>query len=119
MIGPYEQIPIGNGQSADLYLLRYDGDGRLLSPRTDAMLREALPDATDVYLFSHGWNNVFDVALKRYRSFIHGYIKQRTEFSLPTPQNYRPILVGVIWPSTSFVPVRGRPEDRGRTGHRR
>ena len=103
VIGPYEQIPMANGQTADLYLLRYDGDGRLLSPRTDAMLRQALPDATDVYLFSHGWNNVFDVALKRYRSFIHGFIQQRAEFKLPTPQNYKPILVGVIWPSTSFV----------------
>ena len=58
-VGPYEQISLIGGGSAPFYLLRYDGDGRLNSPRTEAHLRAAATPATDIFVFAHGWNNVF------------------------------------------------------------
>lgn len=103
VIGPFEQIALSEHASAPLYLLRYDADGRLVSRQTEAHLRDAATAATDVFVFSHGWNTIFGDALGRYRGFLNGYMKIRRDLGLPVPQPYRPILVGVIWPSTSLL----------------
>ena len=103
MIGPVQQVPVSDTQTAPLYLLRFDKNGVLQSPQTAAQLLAAVAGATDVFWFSHGWNTIYDQALAGYRSFIDGFIAQRRQFDLPVPQPYRPILVGVIWPSTSLV----------------
>jgi hypothetical protein len=109
--GPFTTFEIGDGKRADLYLLRYDTDGRALSPQTDQMFRSSLAGVTDVFVFSHGWNNTFEAASRNYRQFIEGYIGQRAEFGLPLPPDYKPALVGVIWPSTSFLfPWEGGPD---------
>jgi hypothetical protein len=119
--GPFLRIPIGGGATADLYLLRYDSTGRLRSPRTESRLKESLGAASDVFLFSHGWNNIFATAAERYRGFIEGYIQQRQQYSLPVPVGYRPLMIGLIWPSADFVlpweaspkiAAAGAPEDR-------
>ncbi|GAA2515833.1 hypothetical protein [Pilimelia columellifera] len=110
VVGPFEQLSLPDGGAAPLYLLRYDASGGLSSPQTAQRLREdAAAGATDVFLFSHGWNNVFGQALTRYRSFIAGYLAQRVELGLPTPSPYRPLLVGLVWPSASFL----RPGEEG------
>ena len=103
VVGPFQQVPIGGGATADLYLLRYDDQGRLRSPLTELQLKGSLGGVSDVFLFSHGWNNVFAQAVERYRSFIAGYAGQRQQYDLPAPAGYQPLLVGVIWPSTDFV----------------
>jgi pimeloyl-ACP methyl ester carboxylesterase len=103
VVGRYESFDLGGGRSADLYLLRFGRDGQPLSPRTGRILADELARATDVFVVSHGWNNTFDDAAQNYRRFITGYIGQRAEFGLPTPSEYQPVMVGVIWPSTSFV----------------
>jgi hypothetical protein len=103
VVGAFRQISIGDGATADLYLLRYDNAGRLRSPRTETQLKECLGAASDVFLFSHGWNNIFDTAAERYRGFIEGYVQQRQQYSLPVPVGYRPLMIGLIWPSTDFV----------------
>jgi hypothetical protein len=103
VLGPFQQISIGGGATAPLYLLRYDDEGRLRSPQTEQLLRDSLDGVSDVFLFAHGWNNIFAQALERYRSFSSGYIDQRRQYGIPASAGYRPVLVGVIWPSTDFV----------------
>jgi hypothetical protein len=103
MIGPAEQISIGGGKSADLYLLRFDEHGRLQSPQTAQLAVEAAKSASDVFFFSHGWNNIYIDALTRYRDFTAGFVAQRAALGLPVPANYSPLLIGVIWPATWFV----------------
>ena len=103
VVGPFQQIPIDGGATADLYLLRYDDAGRLRSPLTETQLKGSLAGISDVFLFSHGWNNIFATALDRYRSFITGYIQQRRQYAVPVEAGYRPLLTGIIWPSTDFV----------------
>jgi hypothetical protein len=111
VVGPFQQFPLGNGGNADLYLLRYGDDGRLRSPQTEQILKNSLGGVTDVFVFSHGWNTIFDTAVANYREFIAGYMQLRQKFSLPTPPDYRPVLVGVVWPSTTFVmPWEAGPE---------
>jgi hypothetical protein len=103
LIGPAEQISIGGGKSADLYLLRFDENGRLKSPQTAELAIQAARSASDVFFFSHGWNNVYADALARYRDFTVGFVAQRSALALPVAVGYRPVLIGVIWPATWFV----------------
>ncbi|MFC9585805.1 hypothetical protein ACFVJ8_23665 [Streptomyces yangpuensis] len=105
MAGPFQTLPIGDGASADLYLLRYGKDGLLRSPAAEDEVKEQLDGVSDVYFFAHGWNNIFAKALDRYQDFAAGYIEQGAEFDIrhPGPGPYQPLLVGAIWPSTSFV----------------
>jgi hypothetical protein len=99
VVGPYERLRVSGGGFADFYLLRYGADGALLSPQTGKILGGALAGVTDVFLFSHGWNNTFDAAASRYKQFIAGYVSQ----SVGSKPGYRPLLIGVIWPSISFL----------------
>ncbi|MYS84823.1 hypothetical protein [Embleya scabrispora] len=103
MSGPFQQFPLDGGSTADLYLLRYDQDGGLRSPLAEQEIKDRLAGVGDVFLFSHGWNNVFAQALDRYRGFIGGFIAQRQQFAVPVPPDYKPLLIGVVWPSTSFL----------------
>lgn len=102
-VGPHERFPMAGGQTADLYLVRFGPDGQLQSPRAAEAFLEAAAQASDVFVFSHGWNNTFQVALDRYRSFITGFMAQRQAFSLTPPEDYRPVMLGLIWPSVTFV----------------
>ncbi|MGH8923377.1 MAG: hypothetical protein ACRDWA_01850 [Acidimicrobiia bacterium] len=103
--GPYEQISVTEGARAPFYLLRYDKDGRAAGPRTQEHLIDALEsgDFTDVYVFSHGWNNDFSTALSYYRNFIVGYGNLRRRLNLDYGRPYRPLLAGIVWPSTALV----------------
>jgi hypothetical protein len=56
---------------------------------------------SDVVLFSHGWNNDWFEATERYDSFVTGYLRQSEEVPFGVPR--RTLLVGVFWPSKSFV----------------
>lgn len=103
MIGPVSEIPIGGGLFAALYLLRFGKDGHLQSLETAKLAVQAARAATDVFLFSHGWNNIYEDALAGYGRFVDGFAMQRQDRRLPTPSGYQPVLIGVIWPSTSFI----------------
>jgi hypothetical protein len=104
VVGSYPPpFEIGNGVSANLYLLRYGADGQLMSPQTEQMLKNDLAGVSDVFLCSHGWNNTFDDAAKNYRTFVNGYMQQRANNAIPLRPDYKPVIVGVIWPSTSFL----------------
>jgi hypothetical protein len=97
--GPFDRVHVGGGRTADLYLLRYEADGSLISRQAQEGLVQSLGGRTDVFFFSHGWNNTFDAAASSYRRFIDGYASQGTG---PGPDD-NPVLVGVVWPSTSFT----------------
>ena len=103
MVGPYTSVELEDGRSLDLYLLRIDKNGVLLSTQTQQAIFDVIAGYTDVFVFSHGWNNTFDQAKDSYLEFIRGYAAQRQRLGLPLPEGYRPMLIGIVWPSTSFV----------------
>lgn len=103
MIGPVAQIAASGDSFVDLYLLRFGKDGLLESPQTAKLAVEAASAASDVFVFSHGWNNIYGDALRNYTQFATGFIAQRTGFARPVPRDYRPVLIGIVWPSTWFV----------------
>jgi hypothetical protein len=104
-VGPYEMLPLTNGRSVPLYLVPFDKEGRCQGPLTLRHLLDAAKtgDYTDIHIFSHGWNNVFKDAVGLYREFYNGYLAMRAGLNLNDSTHYRPLLVGITWPSTVLV----------------
>ena len=120
--GPYLEVPIKPGETAPFYALRFDKHGRSEGPLTQQHAIDALAAGgfTDVYLFSHGWNNDWATALDRYKAFMMNYRNLRDEHDLSFDRPYRPLLVGVFWPSTALVmPWEQGPEFAGADGQDR
>jgi hypothetical protein len=87
-----------------LYLIPFDKKGRCEGPETqrECLTRIGSGNFTDVHIFSHGWNNVFKEALGLYREFFNEYFEIRRNAGLDD-RNYRPLMIGILWPSTALV----------------
>lgn len=98
--GPLMKVPAPGGKEVELYVIPFDKRGTCLAPRTadDLVKTVAKPDIDNVFLFSHGWNNDWNVALERYQRFIEGFAEQ----NLPVGSG-KCVLVGIYWPSTAFT----------------
>jgi pimeloyl-ACP methyl ester carboxylesterase len=107
--GPYREVDVAGGGKAPFYVIPFDEDGVCTGPVTRQHLLEALGQGsyTDVFLFSHGWNNTWPSAITRYEGFISGFAGTRAQYPL-AGQAFRPLLVGVFWPSAVLV----QPEER-------
>ena len=103
--GPYRMLLLDDGTEVPYYIIPFDKNGRSDGPQTRAHLVDAVRNGrfTDVFLFSHGWNNDWTVATKRYEDFMNGYMAMRRAHGLPVANPYRPLLVGVFWPSTALT----------------
>jgi hypothetical protein len=57
--GPIEHKKLPNGKLSPFYLIRFDKHGEGETPKSKDHLLKTLEigDYTDVYLFSHGWEN--------------------------------------------------------------
>ena len=104
-VGPYRQVNLQDGSQCPFYIIPFDKNGSCIGPQTKQHLIESISQGqfTDIFLFSHGWNNDWTVATTRYENFLSGYMKMRQEHELPVPTGYRPLLVGIYWPSTALV----------------
>ncbi len=104
-VGPYRTHDLGNGIEMPYYIVPFDKRGVCQGPETRDHLIETLRNGnhTDVFLFSHGWNNDWTVATERYDDFIRGFRDLRAQQGLPFPDNYAPLLIGIFWPSTLLV----------------
>jgi hypothetical protein len=102
--GPFSVFSAADGSSIPLYLIPFDKEGRCIGPKTLQHLQAnaASGEFTDIHLYSHGWNNVFSEALAHYTEFFTEYFEIRKNAHL-AEANYRPLIVGVIWPSTALV----------------
>ncbi|MEK6374288.1 MAG: hypothetical protein AABO58_16495 [Acidobacteriota bacterium] len=103
--GPYRTLRLDDGTEVPYYIIPFDKKGRCDGPETRADLIDKMRKGmyTDVFLFSHGWNNDWTVATKRYEDFIAGFMEMRRKHGLKVATPYRPLLVGIFWPSTALV----------------
>ncbi|MDQ1677842.1 MAG: hypothetical protein QOC93_2986 [Actinomycetota bacterium] len=103
--GPYRQIDLPGGGKAPFYIIPFDKDGACIAPVTRADLLKTLEKGayTDVFLCSHGWNNTWPSAVGGYEDFITGYADIRAKNPLSRGQEYRPLLIGIFWPSAVLV----------------
>jgi pimeloyl-ACP methyl ester carboxylesterase len=103
-IGPYRTIRLEDGSEVPWYLLPFDKDGHCEAPLTAAQALNDLQlgDYTDLIIFSHGWNNDWNTAVGRYTHFLENYTAKRQE-SWRYARRFRPMLMGIIWPSAVLV----------------
>ena len=102
-IGPYRTIVSVEGDEVPYYVIPFDKDGCCVGPRTLEHLLDAAAGYSDIFVFSHGWNNDWSAATQRYESFVNGWQALRREFRLPMPAGYKPLLVGIFWPSQALA----------------
>jgi hypothetical protein len=103
LTGPLSVVRLPDGSTAPFYVVPFDADGVCTGPRTAGEAVDAAAGATDVFLFSHGWNNDWGTATGRYFDFLHQYATLRAQRWEPPTRPYRPVLIGVFWPSEALV----------------
>ncbi|MFH8251042.1 alpha/beta fold hydrolase [Microbacterium sp. B2969] len=104
---------------APFYAIRFDKFGELASPKTVAELVKRLEsnDFTDVIVCAHGWNNIWKDALANYKGFIDRLAEIHARTGVRPTRPYRPLVIGVFWPSTSLVlPWEQGPRIAGQGG---
>lgn len=109
--GPWRVVTGPGGGTAPFYMIRFDRRGVCTSPSSLQHLVAAAAGATDVFVFSHGWNNDWASATRHYQEFIDQFNQQYEQGWHPPTRDYRPVLVGVHWPSTVLVPRDERGPD--------
>lgn len=97
--GPFRVVQAPDGMAVPYYIVPFDKSGTCTGPKTRADLLAHLDDVTDVFVFSHGWNNDWSAATERYEQFISGMQQLRIAQGIPLPVPYKPLLVGIFWPS--------------------
>jgi len=102
--GPYCEVDLGDTK-LPLWIVPFDEHGACTGPETRGLFVEELARGgyTDVFLFSHGWNNTFELAAERYKRFIVGYHDLLRSKALAEPSPYKPLLIGIRWPSIDLV----------------
>jgi hypothetical protein len=101
-VGPYRTLQTPGGQAFPYYIIPFDKDGECEGPLTRQHLIDAAASYTDIFVFSHGWNNDWTAATERYEHFMNGFMQLRRERGLAMPAGYRPLLVGIFWPSQAL-----------------
>lgn len=101
-VAPYRILKTVEGSEFPYCILPYDADGACRAPRTLEFVVEQAKNHSDVFVFCHGWNNDWSMAVRRYEGFIEGVQEMRRERSLPAPKGFRPLLIGIFWPSQAL-----------------
>jgi hypothetical protein len=110
--GPWTQLGF-RGHNIPLYIIQFDEAGTCIAPKTrDALLHELKHGQyTHVLFFSHGWNNDWAHVTTTYTRFVADFHALADRHVGPLPNPYKPIFVGVFWPSISLVlPWEEAPE---------
>jgi hypothetical protein len=101
--GPIRTINGPGGVSSPLFIVPFDKRGVCTGPSTAKAAVDAARAATDVYVFAHGWNTKFRSATRTYDRFIGQLLSLREQFWPVPDRDYRPVLVGVFWPSIALL----------------
>lgn len=93
------------GQTVPFHAITYDKNGVCTSPATrDAVLRLIRDGGySDTILFSHGWNNDWDDAMRLYRAFMEGVCAMADQRGDVLPGGLKPLFLGVSWPSAALL----------------
>src|SRR5438552_4458939 len=87
------------------YYVAFDENGTFVDrPGFDAALASAAAGggATDVFVFSHGWQNNFADASQAYTAVIAQMTAVADATAGLRPDPFRPLALGVVWPSKAW-----------------
>lgn len=87
------------------HLLPFSSDGVCRAPRTLDQLLSVVSagDATDVIVFSHGWNSRWQDAAAWYQGFLTGVLEHHRTYGIRAAEEFAPLMVGVFWPSAALL----------------
>src|SRR5581483_3686093 len=92
--------------------LTFTEDGLPTDPNEQAQiitaLQSAQPPISDLWIFSHGWNNSRDDALHLYNDEC--IPRMQDAIAILQPEQYNPLYVGVIWPSKGWADFFNQPQ---------
>jgi hypothetical protein len=114
ILGPYSTIQLDSNHQANLYILPFDKQGQCQASQTreDLLAEVEKHNYSDIFIFSHGWNNDWTGAINLYKRFFQGYAD--SQFS--HDRDYNPLFIGVFWPSIALVmPWKVAPQIAGPT----
>lgn len=101
-----ETVP---GHDATYHLVSYDARGRERQETdgrySDVVLSAATTsEPTDVFVFSHGWNGDVPAARRQYGAWVATMLECAADRDLlaAAPGGFRPMLVGLHWPSKAW-----------------
>ena len=102
--GPYRTLQLGSTE-VPYYIIPFDKHGRSDGPQTREHLVDALrwPLYRRLSLLSRLEQRLGCRHDAGYRDFMNGYMAMRHTHGLPAANPYRPLLVGVFWPSTALT----------------
>jgi hypothetical protein len=105
--GPPASVECPNGSRSPLLVVRLDRDGRACDsgPLNDVARALNDPGVTDVYVLCPGWASGYTSAVGWMQSFLTGHERVRpfAEADPARPRAYRPVYVGIVWPSDVLV----------------
>lgn len=101
--GPLKTVDAFGGQMP-FYAITFDKHGTCTSPKSaDHLIGQlAAGAATDVLLYSHGWNNDFPTSEMLYDRFVKGMSDMAAAHG-GLGAAFRPVFVGIVWPSTALT----------------
>jgi hypothetical protein len=101
--GPLKTVDAFGGQMP-FYVITFDKHGACTSPKSaDHLIGQlAAGAATDVLLYSHGWNNDFPTSQLLYDRFVTGLSEMAAAHG-GAGAAFRPVFVGIAWPSTALT----------------
>lgn len=93
-----------DGFAVPFYLVSFDKDGNCISPETrQALLDDACSGCfSDLHIYSHGWCNTYRAAVDHYSEFFTEYFELLGASGRDRPA-YKPLVAGIIWPSTVLL----------------
>lgn len=85
--------------------LEFDKDGNLFQPERLVVAIDALKGSnfTDVFLFSHGWNNDIAEARKLYADFFGNVAEIKSSGQIHELNNRQFAVISLFWPSKKFT----------------
>ena len=85
------------------WTLQFDDDGRLTQPAAAEFVQQiSAKSLTDLFIFSHGWNNSQTDAMLLYTGFFGELEKLMNDASIPKRPEVVAGAAGVLWPSILF-----------------
>ena len=92
-----------------LSLIEFDAEGDIVQPESlDELVDSQTQPPTHVFLMAHGWNNSREDATSSYQAMLSLMGELADAHPGLRPANYRPLVVGVYWPSKAWDEQSGR-----------
>lgn len=110
-------VKVRNAPADPLYLVRADLDGKICKSQALDAILTAIHDKqpTDIYVICPGWTTSYAESVGWMTSFLGGAesLRLRAEPEASRNRPYRPLYIGIIWPSDVLVDAYPPPSTVG------